>query len=156
MNNIIELFLFFFFFLLSSSTGSRSSSACARKARKSGHTEQACWAASGNWSTRSLTSRKSCRSTRTSPASSHTKISTTRAPTLSPRASRTSWRSSGEASAFDTRQKMVRKKNMISIFTVLETIYYRYDEIKKKLLSWGDILVSLRSWRLQDSRNAGH
>jgi hypothetical protein len=28
--------------------------------------------------------------------------------------------------------------------------------MKKKLLSWGDILVSLRSWRLQDSKNAGH
>ncbi len=30
------------------------------------------------------------------------------------------------------------------------------DEKKKKLSSWGDILVSLRSWRLQDSKNAGH
>ncbi len=28
--------------------------------------------------------------------------------------------------------------------------------IKKTLLSWGDILVSLRRWRLQDSKNAGH
>jgi hypothetical protein len=27
---------------------------------------------------------------------------------------------------------------------------------KKKLLSWGDTLVSLRSWRLQDSKNGGH
>jgi hypothetical protein len=30
------------------------------------------------------------------------------------------------------------------------------DDEEKKLLSWGDILVSLRSWRLQDSKNAGH
>jgi hypothetical protein len=29
-------------------------------------------------------------------------------------------------------------------------------EKKKKLLSWGDILASLRSGRLQDSKNAGH
>jgi hypothetical protein len=28
--------------------------------------------------------------------------------------------------------------------------------MKKKLLSLGAILVSLRSWRLQDSKNAGH
>ncbi len=34
------------------------------------------------------------------------------------------------------------------------TIDYRCDDEKKKLL--GDILVSLRSWRLQDSKNAGH
>ncbi len=31
---------------------------------------------------------------------------------------------------------------------------YRCDD-DKKLLSWGDILVSLGSWRLQDSKNAG-
>jgi hypothetical protein len=31
-------------------------------------------------------------------------------------------------------------------------IDYRCDDEKKKLLSWGDILVSLRSWRLQDSK----
>ncbi len=27
---------------------------------------------------------------------------------------------------------------------------------KKLLLTWGDTLVSLRSWRLQNSKNAGH
>ncbi len=27
---------------------------------------------------------------------------------------------------------------------------------KKKLLSWGNILVALHSWRLQDSKNACH
>ncbi len=32
---------------------------------------------------------------------------------------------------------------------------FRCDD-EKKILSWGDILVSLRSWRLQDSKNAGH
>ncbi len=37
-------------------------------------------------------------------------------------------------------------------------IDYRCDDkIKyKKLFSWADILVSLRSWRLQESKNAGH
>jgi hypothetical protein len=28
--------------------------------------------------------------------------------------------------------------------------------IKKKRVSWGDILVSLHTWKLQDSKNAGH
>ncbi len=34
-------------------------------------------------------------------------------------------------------------------------IDYRCDD-EKKVSSWGDILVSLRSWRLHDSKNAGH
>jgi hypothetical protein len=38
----------------------------------------------------------------------------------------------------------------------LNPIDYRQDDAKKKVSSWGDILVSLRSWRLQDSKNAGH
>ncbi len=32
------------------------------------------------------------------------------------------------------------------------TIDYRCDDDKKKILSWRDIVVSLRSWRLQDSK----
>jgi hypothetical protein len=35
------------------------------------------------------------------------------------------------------------------------TIDYRCDE-EKKLLNWGDILVRSHSWRLQDSKDAGH
>jgi hypothetical protein len=35
------------------------------------------------------------------------------------------------------------------------SIDYRCDD-EKKLLSWGNILVTLLSWRLQDSKNAGH
>jgi hypothetical protein len=35
-------------------------------------------------------------------------------------------------------------------------IDYRCDDEKKKFLSWGNILLSLRSWRLRDSKNAGH
>ncbi len=39
----------------------------------------------------------------------------------------------------------------------IQVIDYRWDdEKKKKLLSWGDILVSLHSWQLQDSKNAVH
>jgi hypothetical protein len=36
-------------------------------------------------------------------------------------------------------------------------VYHRLQMWQlKKFLSWGGILVSLRSWRLHDSKNAGH
>ncbi len=38
----------------------------------------------------------------------------------------------------------------------VNSIDYWLDDEKKKLFSWVDILVYLCSWRLQDSKNAGH
>ncbi len=55
------------------------------------------------------------------------------------------------------RQMRVGARDLFAYYSVelVLLIDYRCDDEKKKLLCWGDILV-LRSWRLQDSKNAGH